>query len=151
MEIKNVLSEIQVKYTHHVPMKDRVQVRDSDDVFNVLWTIWDKDLIAYQEAFVVLFLNRANRILGYRWVSFGGLASTVVDVRYIFAIALKCGAHAILLAHNHPSCNKSPSEADLAITDKIKAGGVLLDIKVLDHLIITPEKTYYSFANEGVL
>jgi DNA repair protein RadC len=151
MDIPNKLTEIQVRYTQRISVKERVKISGSADVFKTLWAIWDKDLIAYQEAFVILLLNRANRVMGYRFISFGGLSGTVVDVKHIFGVALKCNANSVILAHNHPSGNRQPSQADLTITRKIKNGGELLDINILDHLIITPEKTYYSFADEGVL
>lgn len=151
MKSRNDLSEIQVRYSCQIPVKERVQLKGSGDVFELLWKIWNKDLIAYQEAFVILLLNRANRIIGYRWISYGGISSTVVDVRHIFGVSLKCNACSIILAHNHPSGTVRPSQEDLNITNKIKKAGELLDIKVLDHLIVTPEERYYSFADEGVL
>lgn len=73
-----------------------------------------------------------------------------VDLRMIFSAALKANATNIMIAHNHPSGNKIPSEADKHMTAKIRKAGELLDIKLLDHLIITSE-TYYSFADEGAL
>lgn len=151
MDTKNAISEIEVTYKNQYPIEKRVQFKSSGDVFKMLWSVWNKDLIAYQEAFVILLLNRANRVMGYRWISFGGLSATIVDVRHIFAVALKCNASSIVLAHNHPSGNAYPSQADLNITRKLKEAGELLDINIIDHLIITPEQTYYSFADEGVL
>ncbi len=151
MEIPDKLTEIQVKYSRRVSAKQRIKVGGSREVFKTLWSIWDMDTIAYQEAFVILLLNRANCIMGYRWISTGGLSGTVVDAKHIFGLALKCNANSIILAHNHPSGNLKPSRADLDITRKLKRGGEFLDISILDHFIITPQKAYYSFADEGVL
>ena len=151
MKLKNYLSEIQVKYSSRIAAKERIQVTSSGDVYKTLWEIWDKDLIGYQEAFVVLLLNRGNRVMGYRWISFGGSASTVVDIKHIFGLVLKCNACSIVLAHNHPSGNLNPSQADIDLTQKLKKGGELLDINILDHLIVTPNGEYCSFADEGHL
>ena len=83
-------------------------------------------------------------------LSKGGITGTLVDVRLALKNALEVGATSIILVHNHPSGALSPSKADKLITSKLKIAGESLDIKVLDHLIIT-EKTYFSFADEGVL
>jgi DNA repair protein RadC len=102
------------------------------------------------EEFWVLFMNNSNKVLHKLLLSKGGLTGTVVDVRIIFKKALECLATGIILCHNHPSGNLVASRADKEITLKIKNGAVSLDIKVLDHLIIT-EKAYFSFADEGQL
>jgi DNA repair protein RadC len=83
-------------------------------------------------------------------VSSGGVAGTVADPKLIFGVALKANACSVILVHNHPSDNLKPSNADKMLTEKIKQGGKLLDISVLDHLIISPEG-YYSFADEGLI
>jgi DNA repair protein RadC len=80
----------------------------------------------------------------------GGLTSTIIDVRAIMKIALDKAATCMILGHNHPSGNLTPSDADHMITKKIKESGVIMDIKVLDHLIIT-QTSYFSFADHGLL
>lgn len=102
------------------------------------------------EEFWVAYLNNASTVLSKKQISKGGLNSTLVDVRLIFKRALELSAVAIILFHNHPSGKITPSLPDKQLTNKIKGAGESLDIKVLDHLIIT-EKTYFSFADEGVL
>ena len=102
------------------------------------------------EQFKLLLLNRGNRVLGLLEVSSGGVAGTVADPKVIFAAALKASASSIILAHNHPSGQLKPSSADIALTNKLKRGGELLDIQVLDHLILSSEG-YYSFADEGMM
>ncbi|KAF2513469.1 RadC family protein [Flavobacterium foetidum] len=102
------------------------------------------------EEFWVLFLNNSNKVISKAQLSKGGIAGTIVDVRLIFKPALETGATGLILCHNHPSGNTMPSEADRQMTKKIKAAGENLDVKVLDHLIITESK-YYSFADEGIL
>ncbi len=97
-----------------------------------------------------MFLNRANKALGAYEVSTGGISGTVADPRIIFAAALKANCCGIILSHNHPSGNLKPSRQDEELTQKIKQGGQLLEINLLDHLIITPEG-YFSFSDEGLI
>lgn len=100
------------------------------------------------EEFWILYLNNSNRILEYSQLSKGGITGTLVDARLIFKNALQLGAVALILAHNHPSGGLRPSESDIQLTQKLKRAGESLDIKVLDHLIIT-EKAYFSFADSN--
>lgn len=103
------------------------------------------------EEFVVLLLNKANKVIGLFRVSRGGTCGTVADVKIIFAAAIKAMASGVILAHNHPSGNVQPSHADIDLTRKCRDGGKLLEIAVLDHLILSPEGGYYSFADEMML
>jgi len=98
----------------------------------------------------LLCLDRSNRVIGYRKIGQGGVSGCVVDPKIIFSIALACGASSIMIAHNHPSGQLKPSEADVTLTKKIKEAGRMLDITVLDHIIITSDG-YMSFADEGQL
>lgn len=101
------------------------------------------------EEFWVLFLNNANKVIYKSQLSKGGIAGTVVDPRLVFKLALENGATALILCHNHPSGSLIPSDADKQITRKMKTAGEILDVKVLDHVIITESK-YYSFVDEGI-
>lgn len=102
------------------------------------------------EEFWIVYLNNSNRIIKSAQLSKGGITGTIVDVRLVFKEAFQLGAVAVILAHNHPSGTLKPSQADIQLTKKLKTGGESLDIKVLDHLIIT-EKAYFSFADENML
>jgi len=102
------------------------------------------------EEFWVLLLNNSNKIIYKLQLSKGGLTQTIVDVRLIFKTVLEHLATALILVHNHPSGQLNPSMADKDITRKIKEAGVTLDIKLLDHLIVT-QKAHFSFADEGIL
>jgi len=102
------------------------------------------------EEFWVLYLNNSNKVLAKHQLSKGGFTSTLVDVRLLFKEALKLSAIGVIVCHNHPSGKLEPSTSDIELTKKIKEAGVTLDIKLLDHLIIT-EKVYFSFADEGIL
>jgi DNA repair protein RadC len=102
------------------------------------------------EEFWIVYLNNSNKVMHTAQLSKGGITGTLVDVRLVMKQALELGAVALILAHNHPSGGLKPSEADKQITQKLKNAAVALDIKVLDHLIIT-QKDYFSFADENIL
>lgn len=102
------------------------------------------------EVFVAVYLNKSNKILNYKIISNGGLTGTVADPRVILKAAIEEGATGIVLCHNHPSGNLKPSGADEVLTQKIKQGAALIDIKVMDHIIVSNEG-YYSFADDGLL
>ena len=145
----SVLSEIKVTYTSKVKYSDMKSIatsRDAEEIFRSIWS----DGMQFREEFYMLLLNRANKVTGWYRVSEGGTSGTVVDPKIIFSVALKCNASGIILAHNHPSGNTKPSQQDIDLTKKLVAGGKLLEISVLDHLIVTSEK-YMSFADEGMI
>jgi DNA repair protein RadC len=144
------IAEVELVYKSNIKASMRPTLNSSNDVYELLLQSWDKNKIELQEQFKILLLNRANKVVGIFEVSSGGITGTVADPKLIFMAALKANACMIILAHNHPSCNLKPSKADQDLTEKIKQGGKLLDISVLDHLIITSEG-FYSFADEGML
>ncbi|OJW81776.1 MAG: DNA repair protein [Bacteroidetes bacterium 46-16] len=146
-EMYNV-AEIELVYKTKIKASQRPKVTSSKEVYNVLLQSWDKNKIEFVEQFKILLLNRCGRILGIVEVSTGGIAGTVADPKVIFSAALKANASSLILAHNHPSGNIKPSEADKYLTRKIKEVGKLLDISVLDHIIVTTEG-YCSLADEG--
>lgn len=102
------------------------------------------------EEFWVLYLNNSNKVLAKHQISKGGLTTTIVDVRVLYKKALELSAVGLIVCHNHPSGKLKPSTADISVTQKIKQAGITLDIKLLDHLILT-EKAYFSFADEEIL
>lgn len=122
-------------------------IASSSEVANYLQNLL-KDY--HHEVFAVLFLNRANKINHFEIISQGGMTGTVADPRVILKKALQENAVSLILCHNHPSGSLKPSRADEELTSKIKAAALLLDIKVLDHIIVS-EDGYYSFADEGIL
>ena len=101
------------------------------------------------EEFWIIYLNNSNKVISKSQLSIGGITGTLVDVRIVFKTALEMGATALILCHNHPSGTLIPSDADRQITRKLKLAGDSLEIKVLDHLIVT-ETSYFSFADEGI-
>lgn len=102
------------------------------------------------EVFSVLYLNNSLRIKNFKVISQGGITSTIVDPRLIFKYALEENATYILLCHNHPSGNVQPSQADIALTEKIINAASYLDIKVIDHIIVSSDG-HYSFADKEMI
>lgn len=125
----------------------RNKITSSKDVFEMMQpTLIDLP----HEEFWLLLLNRSNAVIKKELISRGGVAGTVVDTKIIFKAAIENYASSIIICHNHPSGNLSPSEADKRITKNIKEAGRLMEIALLDHLIIT-DGAFYSFADEGDL
>lgn len=145
-----IVEEIQLVYKSKIKASQRPQINSSRDAYTLLIQLWEEGQLEFVEQFKILLLNRANKVLSLFNVSTGGVTGTVADPKIIFTAALKRNACALILTHNHPSGNLKPSRADEELTQKIKKGGELLDIKVMDHLIVTTE-SYYSFADEGLL
>ena len=149
METK--VNEIAISYTGNIKAKSYPKITSSGDAASILFEHWDKNNIELQESFKMLLLNNSNKVKGIYTLSIGGITGTLVDVRIVFAVLLKSLTTGVILAHNHPSGTLSPSEADKSLTIKIRKAGELFDVKVLDHLILTPEGNYFSFADEGLL
>jgi DNA repair protein RadC len=153
MEQSNALlqvGEIQLVYKPVIKASQRLKIGQASDVYRMLLNSWDRNFIDIIEQFKIVLLNRGNKVLGVSLISTGGISGTVVDLKVVFAIALKGGATSLVLSHNHPSGNLQPSQQDITITRKIKEAGKLFDIDTVDHLIISSEG-YYSFAEEGLL
>lgn len=144
------VGEIKETYSARVPIDSMPRISSSRDVMTYAREIWEPGTIEIFECFYVFFLNRGNRVCGWSQISKGGTAGTVADPKLIFRRALACGASGMILAHNHPSGNLTPSHADIELTKKLKSAGQFLEIQILDHLILTPS-VYMSFADEGIL
>jgi DNA repair protein RadC len=145
------ISEVKLIYRTKIKASARLKIKCSKDAFDIFMESWNKDSIEHTEEFVLLLMNRSNSVLGIFPVSKGGLSGTLTDIRLIYQAAIKANASGIIVAHNHPSGNLNPSESDTKITKKIQDAGNLMDIQLLDHLILTPEGEYYSFADNGIL
>ncbi|MFZ4436453.1 MAG: RadC family protein [Flavobacterium psychrophilum] len=124
-----------------------VHVRSSQQVFELMQPLLG---ILPHEEFWIIYLNNSNKVIHKAQLSKGGITGTVVDVRLVYKRALELGAVQLVLCHNHPSGTLKPSDADIQLTKKLKQAGSLLDVKVLDHLIVT-EANYFSFADAGIL
>ena len=149
METSLNLAEIQVSYRNK--QENKVKISHSKDATEILYSLFNKDTIEYLEQFYLLLLNKANKVLGWINLSNGGTAGTIVDVKVIYAIALITNSSSVLICHNHPSGNIQPSDTDKNLTKVIYEAGKLFSISLLDHIIITADKSYFSFADEGIL
>ena len=144
---KTTISEYSLKYTKTDIQKTKITT--SESASKVIRQFYFDDISIY-ESFFILLLNRANNTTGFAKISQGGTAGTVVDIKIIAKYAVDSLSPNIIICHNHPSGNKQPSDADLNITRKIKDALLLLDIKLVDHIIIT-ENDFFSFADNGNL
>lgn len=141
----NHFSEITINYKPLQPLNSLPVISSSSEAYRILTTHWS-DKINYKEEFVILLMNRANRVLGISKIGEGGTSCVAVDLKMIFQAVLKSNASAIILAHNHPSGSLRASSADIEMTKKIVQVGKLLEIDVHDHLIITSE-SFYSLSD----
>ncbi len=123
-----------------------VKISSSKMVFDIMQPIIGE--LAHEE-FWIIYLNNSNKVIAKTQISKGGITGTVVDKRIIFKIAFENNAVAMILTHNHPSGKLKPSDADIEITKELKLAGKQLDVRVLDHIIIT-ENGFFSFADDGI-
>ena len=143
-EIEHVNSykaaEVKLTYVTKQKPSDRFKIKDSNDAAELFFEIWNMETIEFIEEVKMVLLNRDNQVLGIANISTGGISSSIIDTRVILQYAIKSNATSVILAHNHPSGNASPSEADKHITRKIRDALKTCDISLLDHLIITKER-----------
>lgn len=125
------------------------KIAGTQDAANFIRQFWGDDIEIF-ESFYLLMLNMNNVTIGYAKISQGGIAGTVVDVRLICKYAVDSLCSSVIVAHNHPSGNLNSSSQDINITNKLKQALQLLDIKLIEHIILTKD-AYYSFADEGAL
>ena len=140
--MQDKVNEIKISYTEKNTTYMIDSFTNSFEVAQLLFEDWDSDTIGLHESFKIVLLNNSNKVKGIYQISQGGITSTLVDLRILFAVVLKSLSVAIILVHNHPSGKLIPSETDKRLTIKIKKAADFLDIKVLDHLIIAPNGEY---------
>ncbi|REC75831.1 DNA repair protein [Chryseobacterium elymi] len=141
----NQLMEISVNY--NTTNQQRVRITSHKEAYELIIKNWNLNIIEFQEECKVILMNKGNFVLGIFDVSKGGIDSSVVDIRIILAVALKCNATQLILVHNHPSGSLTPSNSDKNITEKLSKACDLLNLTLLDHLIIT-RNDYYSLNKE---
>ena len=140
------IAEVQISYSTKVKPSDRLKITSSKNAFDIFCAGWPS--FEHREYFYIILLNRGNKVLGVSQISMGGIAGTVADPKLIFQAALKANASSVILGHNHPSGELTPSEQDNVLTKKLSEAGKFLDMPVLDHLIMNGD-TYYSYKDEG--
>lgn len=142
------LAEISVSYSTN--NNNKIKLIDCRDTFKLILSNWNLEIIEFQEECKIILTNRANHVLGIYELSKGGISGTVVDIRIILSVALKCNASGIILVHNHPSGNLQPSESDRKITRKLKDACNLFEISLIDHFIIS-RTNFFSFTQDGFI
>lgn len=148
--MKNNVNEICISYkSGNTTQADKIT--SSKDAAKILFNSWDMNTIEVQETFKIMLLNRANKVKGVSTISVGAISGTLVDLRIIFAIALKTLSTGIILAHNHPSGNLTPSQADKDLTNKVIKAAKLFDIQVLDHIILGLKLEHFSFSDNQLM
>jgi DNA repair protein RadC len=145
------LGEIEVSYKYHNELANRPVIQSHIDAFSIVKELYQKERMGLQEQFVVIFLNRANAVIGSCNLFNGGISACAVDIKIILATGLKLLASSVIVSHNHPSGNLKPSEHDIALTKKIKSALEAIEMTLLDHIIISPDYKYCAFTEKGLL
>jgi len=144
------VAEIGLIYRNVTGLQGRPQINSSKTAYELLLHCWNKDTLELQESFKVLLLNRSGKVLGIYEASQGSTCGTLVDTKLVLVAALRSAASSMILSHNHPSGSSVPSDADRQLTKKLAAAAKLLDLRVLDHVIVTANG-FFSFGDEGLL
>lgn len=153
MQVNTAFAVPSLEVQFHTPkgMETRSRVISPDTAQEIFRSTWPPNTMNFQEVFRIMFLNRNHAIIGVYDAFRGGISATVIDPKIVMGVAVQVCASSFICAHNHPSGNLQPSQADIQITQKLQAAGMLLDIKLLDHMIFSPHGSYYSMADEGKL
>lgn len=147
----HTIHEMELVYLPNYKIAEKPSIKSSNSAYELLMQIYNANTIRCQEEFIVMYLNNNGSLLGIQKLSKGGINGTVADIRLILATALKSLATGIVISHNHPSGNLKPSENDKNLTEKFNIACKNIEIKLLDHVIVTPEDGYFSFADEFLL
>jgi DNA repair protein RadC len=147
---KNTIKKYELTLKHLDTELIAKRITSSKDSAEYIRQFYFDDIEIYESSFILL-LNRQNKVLGYAKISQGGVTGTVIDPKIVCKYAVDSLATGIILAHNHPSGNTQPSSPDRDITCKLKSALSYFDIQLIDHIIITADAGYYSFADEGII
>lgn len=150
MKKLNLIPEFKIGLKKKGSTEQMYSVTSPETAADVCRKCFDADLFDWKEEFIVIALNKANKMIGFYKTSSGGTTATIADPKIIFQFALLCNASSVILSHNHPSGNKTPSERDQELTNKLYKAGQMLDIPVLDHIIVT-DTGYYSFSENNLI
>lgn len=140
----------EIRVTYKPGLKSRPPITGTVEAYLFISSLWDKKLITLQEQMMAVFMNRTGQVIGYRLLNTGNISHCDIDTRLLVSLALHCMASSVIIAHNHPSGNLTPSDADITLTKKVRDALALIDITLLDHQIITVGG-WLSMANEKLL
>lgn len=144
-----VVAEIQISYKPAI--SDKPVIKSALDAYTIMRKYFNLDTIAYKEQLVIMYLNSEGRVIGVYGLSEGGTKYTIVDIKIVFAVALNTASSSFIIAHNHPSGNITPSEADIDLTNRLREAAKLMEMRLLDHLIISPfGNEFLSFESESI-
>ena len=144
------ITQVKLVYRNKIKPGERFKVYTALEAFNIFIKGWDLNRIELLEEFKIMLLDRSSACIGISEISMGGISETTADAKIIFATALKGRASSLIMAHNHPSGNLRPSQADIELTKRFCKAGKLLNIEIRDHLIITPLK-FFSMSKGGYM
>ncbi len=144
------VTEIKLSCHNKVKPSERRKIDGSQSAYDLLLEAWDRTRIELVEECKLLMLDRIGACIGLSTIATGGVAGCLINTKIVIAAALKARASDIILAHNHPSGSLSPSKPDDAMTERLCEASRLLDIRFIDHLIVTPYD-YYSYADNGLI
>lgn len=147
--MNTTVAEVSLKYCNEKLYDEMPVITSPEKAERFLRSIWDQDTLELREEFVVVLLNNAKQVLGYSKISTGTLNATLVQPSTIFQLSILSNCSEILLAHNHPSGQKNASTADIKLSKKLRDGGALLGIEVIDHIILTKE-SFTSMKDQGL-
>ena len=139
-----------IRVTYKPGLKSCPPITGTVEAYHFISSLWDKELISLQEQIMAIFMNRTGQVIGYRLLNTGNISNCHIDTRLLVSLALHCMASSVIIAHNHPSGNLTPSDADIILTKKVSEALALIDVTLLDHLIITVGR-WFSMVNEGLL
>ena len=151
LDLEGKIPLIEVRYQTNLPKSMRYRVKDSQSLFSLFHSLWNKSTFEYQEIVWVALLNQANEVLGVFEHARGGLSYTTMDIPQIMGIALKANAAGFAIAHSHPSGDIEPSLRDMKVTKEFEEAAKYLKLRFVDHLILSPFGEYYSFLDKGKL
>jgi len=143
------LGELTVGYKYNSSLKGRPKISNSKDAYKVLKNLYDRDKLGLHEQFVVIYLNHANMVIGTINLFTGTTRGIMIDNKIVVGIAINLMASSVIISHNHPSGSLKPSESDLKLTRSMGEALELMSIKLLDHLIISPDEEYLSLVENG--
>jgi len=149
IKYKSTISQVHLVRDREIP---KYKISQSRDIYDFIKAHIDNDNMSVVEEFWAIYLNNSNNLVGIARISEGGITGTLVDVRKILATGLLLMSTQIIILHNHPSNNLTPSDADKILTKKVKSAAEVMDIRLLDHVIIglgNDDNGYYSFADNG--
>lgn len=151
VKVNAEIPKLQISYISHIFDGENIQLRHNAHAADIMFKLWDKNIIGLQEEFKIMLLDNKLTIIGVHTLSAGGITGTVVDLSLLFSILLTTISKGFIIFHNHPSGNLKASQADIDITMNIKKASEIFNIKLYDHIIMSPTGEHYSMMSEGIL